>query len=278
MTMSDFKDELKEIARAWTPPVVWNWIKRVLGIRDPQGSLFCPVCGKRVDLFQPISLRLRKMYEQYPPVSRCLSETLYWHAYSCPHCGASDRSRLYAMYLSEKFLEMEKTGQQYLFLDIAPTWALPKFIKSHGFIRYRSADLYMENVDDKVDIMDMNIYQDGQFDVILCSHVLEHVNDDRKALSELYRVLKPSGFAIVMVPINLLLEKDFEDKNIVSEADRWRYFGQNDHVRSYSKNGFITKLKETGFIVHQYDEKYFGAFEFRKFGIEPHSVLYVVTK
>lgn len=280
----------KNIARGVTPPYVWCLMKKCFKWKpdppDPptweeqlKGSYMCPVCGKSVRFFNHLPYFYLKFNEMYPRVqSKNFSETMNSHAYTCPHCGATDRDRLYAMFLEQRFAELEKTQRQYRFLDVAPSKPLQNFIQRHVFIQYRSADLYMDDVDDKVDIMNMDIYQDGQFDAILCSHVLEHVEDDRKAMAELYRVLDSDGFAIVVVPIDLMLETDFEDKNIVSEADRWRYFGQNDHVRAYSKRGFIAKLEETGFVVHQYDEKYFGAWEFRNKGVEPHSVLYVVTK
>ena len=283
-------NRIKGIIRGLTPPFAWALMKKCFKSKkadekcDPQksfvkGDFFCPVCGKMVLNFLPLPIYYQEMKEKYPPIrKKTLGETMNRHAYSCPNCGESDRNRLYAMYLSNKFEEMRETRKQYSFLDLAPSIPLQKFIKSYDFIQYRSADLYMDNVDDKVDIMNMNIYSDDQFDIILCSHMLEHVEDDRKAMAELYRVLNPSGFAIIMVPIDLMLDADFEDKSIVSESDRWRYFGQGDHVRAYSKNGFVNKLKETGFVVHQYDEAYFGKWEFYNKGINPHSVLYVVTK
>jgi ubiquinone/menaquinone biosynthesis C-methylase UbiE len=121
-------------------------------------------------------------------------------------------------------------------------------------------------------------YVDNCFDMILCSHVLEHVDDDRKAMSELFRILKPSGFGIIMVPIDINLKEDFENPEYKTEAERWKYFGQNDHVRLYSKNGFATKLIQTGFKVNQLGIDYFGADVFEKNGIHPRSVLYVVEK
>jgi predicted SAM-dependent methyltransferase len=124
----------------------------------------------------------------------------------------------------------------------------------------------------------MNIYEDNTFDFFICSHVLEHIQNDIKAMSELYRVLKPGGKCIAMVPIALSLEEDYENPEITTAEGRWKHFGQDDHVRMYSKSGFVNKLASTGFLVHQLDVNFFGYEIFDKHGIHPRSVLYVVEK
>jgi SAM-dependent methyltransferase len=136
----------------------------------------------------------------------------------------------------------------------------------------------MEAVDDKIDIMDMHIYKDNSVDIFLCSHVLEHVSDDRKAISELYRILKSGGWGIIMVPILLHLKDIYEDPSVTSEAERWKHFGQGDHLRTYSKEGFKGRLAEGGFRITELGIEYFGADTFEKCGIYPRSVLYIVEK
>ena len=89
-------------------------------------------------------------------------------------------------------------------------------------------------------------YPDASFDVIYCSHVLEHVQDDRKAMREFYRILNTDGWAILLVPI--IAEETFEDPSIVEAEDRQRLFGQRDHVRRYGPD-YVDRLRETGFIV-----------------------------
>ena len=111
-----------------------------------------------------------------------------------------------------------------------------------------------------------------------CSHVLEHVPDDKKALCELYRILKPQGLGILMVPIILDLAEIDEEPTVIDETERWRRFGQNDHVRLYSKNGFIKRVKDAGFLIHQYGKDYFGEKLFEQNGITNQSILYVVEK
>jgi SAM-dependent methyltransferase len=124
----------------------------------------------------------------------------------------------------------------------------------------------------------MSCYEEGTFDAFICSHVLEHVSDDLKALSELFRILKPNGWGILMVPIILSLDQIDEDPLLEDIAERWRRFGQDDHVRMYSRNGFIERVIGAGFSVRQYGQEYFGAEVFKRYGISDKSILYVVEK
>lgn len=243
----------------------------------------CPVCGERVKAFQPlprwISENLEKHGYEYTTAQ---TETCNTRNYRCPYCEASDRERLYALYL-QKYFSSPESGHVNAILDIGPSTRLSRFIREQiaalgRNISYRTADLNNEQADDKVDIMAMEIYADGQFDFVICSHVLEHVTDDRLALRELYRVLKSGGKGIVMVPIVLGLEEIDEDPTIEDENERWRRFGQYDHVRIYSKDGFVDRVKEAGFLVRQYGKGFFGEDAFQKAAITDQSVLYVVEK
>ena len=99
----------------------------------------------------------------------------------------------------------------------------------------------------KVDITDIP-YEEHFFDVILCSHVLEHVQDDRKAMRELYRVLKPGGWALLQVPLQTGREKTYEDPSIVTPEERLKHFGQKDHVRIYGAD-YKDRLASAGFTV-----------------------------
>jgi len=245
---------------------------------ENKSDYLCPTCNNKVAKFFPLpDVFFKELNDNGFIHPLFLAETLNIFHYSCPVCGASDRDRLYSLYF-RTHAPLENTGQ-FRILDIAPTKPLQNFIKSaYPAIRYRSADFLMENVDDKVDLRNMDIYDDNNFDFIICSHVLEHIDDDTKAISELYRVLKQGCKSIIMVPILLNLTKDYENPEITDPGERWKHFGQNDHVRLYSKRGFIGKLMSAGFSVTEYNIGNFGPESFASAGIHPRSVLYVVKK
>jgi len=132
-------------------------------------------------------------------------------------------------------------------LHVAPEEAFrSRFSKNLGK-GYLTADLYNPSAMVKMDITDIQ-YPDETFDVIYCSHVLEHVPDDKKAMREFYRVLKPEGWAVLLVPI--LDGQTYEDPSITDPQERLKAFGQEDHVRKYGTDGvYLDRLKETGFHV-----------------------------
>jgi ubiquinone/menaquinone biosynthesis C-methylase UbiE len=136
----------------------------------------------------------------------------------------------------------------------------------------------MEGVDDHVDITRMDIYPDESFDAFICSHILEHVREDTKAMAELYRILKAGGWGIAMVPLLLGNEETREDPSKTTEAERWRYFCQGDHVRLYARKDFIARLESVGFRVVPLDVHHFGQENFRRHGISLTSVLYIAEK
>jgi SAM-dependent methyltransferase len=242
---------------------------------------YCPVCEAKVVSFLPLPEFFRENQQKYGfPFRSDEAETCNDEAYLCPGCGASDRDRLYALFLGDYIASLEVPID---IVDFAPSEALSAFIrrliKSSGKdVRYRTADLLAENVDDQVDISDLRSYENDQFAFFICSHVLEHVPDDRKALRELYRILKPGGRGILMAPIILSIDEIDEDPEVSDEGERWRRFGQFDHVRLYSKSGFLARVREAGFAVNELGQEFFGAELFARTGISTQSVLYVVEK
>ena len=259
-----------------------NIVKRVYGrlkrdtLRLIGPKRYCIICDRNFrGKFLPISkYYIENIKRTGFPYKFDDAETINYKEFNCPFCDSVDRERLYALFMAKKIQE----NQIYNLLDIAPSQILQEYLKKYSQIKYRSADLSMEGVDDIVDVMDMKIYPDCSFDIFICSHVLEHVLDDKKALRELRRILKPDGFGICMVPIISKLKEIDEDITITDPNERWRRFGQDDHVRLYSKQGYIDRLTEAGFKVEQYTVDSFSLREFILQGISPKSVLYIVKK
>jgi SAM-dependent methyltransferase len=238
----------------------------------------CPICQEQVDNFLPLSVFFMENFRKFGyPYTPDEAETINVEQYSCPHCGASDRDRLYACYLSEKIPQYH-TEDEILLLDIAPSQALSNFIEKFKQVNHLTADLLVEGTDLVVDITNMPEIDSNSYDILICSHVLEHVSNDKKALSELYRVLKPGGWGIIMVPIILTIDQIDEDPQVSDIAERWRRFGQYDHVRLYSKSGFIERVKAAGFELKQLGRDHFGESAFRQYGITNKSVLYIAEK
>lgn len=240
-----------------------------------QRKLCCPICQNSSESFIPLNM----------DYISSLEKNKFWHGldkfetlellnHSCPHCNSSDRERLYALYLNK----IQRKSEKLKMLEIAPPPAFSNWIRQQNKYLYRTCDLYMENVDDKVDITEMKEYPDESFDCLVCSHVLEHVSDDKKAVKELYRILAPKGWAIIMVPISLMIQETREDPSINSEEDRWQHYAQNDHVRLYSKNGFIQLLKDGGFKVETFSIADFDDYAFHNHGIDSKSILYIARK
>jgi ubiquinone/menaquinone biosynthesis C-methylase UbiE len=130
-------------------------------------------------------------------------------------------------------------------LHVAPEQAFENLLKHHLDSGYLTADLHKSGAMVRMDITDIE-YADDTFDVIYCSHVLEHIPDDRQAIRELLRVLKSDGWAVLLVPITA--DKTFEDPSVTEPTDRLRLFGNKDHVRKYGPD-FVERLKEGGFRV-----------------------------
>ena len=95
-------------------------------------------------------------------------------------------------------------------------------------------------------------FPDGEFDVIFCNHILEHVDDDRRAMREMYRVMRPGGWGIMLSPVNMERETTYEDPSITDPAERERHFGQKDHLRDYGRD-YGRRLSEAGFDVEEID-------------------------
>lgn len=165
----------------------------------------------------------------------------------CPVCESSDRIRLLYLFLKNRTNIF--TGRIRL-LHVAPEPSLEFIFKKRENIKYLTADVNPEQVMEQMDITGIR-YPENSFDAIICNHVLEHITDDRKAMKELFRVLKPGGWAVLQVPFSKILDKTFEDPSVTTPEDRERIFGQSDHVRIYGKD-YSERLRQSGFKVEEY--------------------------
>ena len=161
----------------------------------------------------------------------------------CPICGALERHRLMYLYMTRKTDLFN--GHRKRMLHVAPEPELSRWFQKTEYIDYLSADLSNPHAMVRMDITNIQ-YRDNTFDVIYCSHVLEHVPDDRKALREFCRVLKIGGWAILQVPITS--DVTFEDATVTRPEERERLFGQHDHVRRYGPD-YRDRLVDVGFSV-----------------------------
>lgn len=232
----------------------------------------CVYCGNRRG-FSSLENLQQQLKEFGFPYPLSAFETLSYRSYLCESCGASDRDRLYKIYLQQSRIVTKESRT----LDFAPSENLSAYLKSITE-NYRSADLLMENVDDKVDICNMKQYKNGTFDFFVCSHIMEHVNDDSKALSELYRVLAPGGRGILMTPIIKKAGVQDEDPKVTDVKERWRRFAQDDHVRLYEKKVFLQRVHNAGFKVRTYGYWNLNPIRLLQNGISLKTHLYIVEK
>jgi SAM-dependent methyltransferase len=167
--------------------------------------------------------------------------------------------------------------KNYKVLHIAPEQEFLRKFKKMKNLDYTSADLFSPIVDVKADILDLP-FADESFDVVICNHVLEHIEDDRKAMSELYRVMKKGGWGILQVPMKNSLEKTYEDFTITDPKERQKNFGQYDHVRWYGMD-YFDRLKSVGFDAEAnfYSQK-FSEEDIKRFGLNKNEILPVVRK
>lgn len=194
----------------------------------------------------------------------------------CYKCNSSDRERLIFAFL-EKELDFFRSKKDSKILHVSPESHLSEYIRKKEFSEYVGGDLFTDGYYYPEFVQNMDItkipFSDNYFDLIICNHVLEHIPNDQQAMSELYRVLKPNGLAILQVPISLVLANTFEDFSITKPEHRAEIFGQYDHVRIYGQD-YQKKLLQAGFqvnvknISNQYPEM----------GLNEKELLYTGTK
>jgi SAM-dependent methyltransferase len=159
----------------------------------------------------------------------------------CPNCDSLERHRLLWLALQPVIAASNTEGRK--LLHVAPEPCIAFYLKQQ--YDYLSVDMNPEKAMQQMDICQIPL-PDASFDAIICNHVLEHIPDDRKALHELYRVLKPNGWASIQVP--MVGEQTQEDLSITDPQIRTKLYGQADHVRQYGRD-FRHRLESVGFQV-----------------------------
>lgn len=206
----------------WVQPLISFYLK---------GSTFTdPIDGRSFRKFLPYGYGVQR--------SNALS----------PSTFSLERHRLLWLYLKN---ETNFFNKQKKVLHIAPEQCFLKRFREQKNLNYTTADLYSPIADVKADICNLP-FEKNTFDIVFANHVLEHIEDDKKAMSELFRVLKPGGMGIFQIPQDLALEKTYEDFSITSPEERTKHFGQYDHVRVYGRD-YFNRLRAVGFTVNEID-------------------------
>ncbi|MBX2974438.1 MAG: methyltransferase domain-containing protein [Flavobacteriales bacterium] len=192
-------------------------------------TVHCPICDQGAIAYLPSGS---------PPRPHVL----------CPFCGSRERARMAWLFLKER--KVLRAGLRVL--HVAPERCLREKLTVLPGVKYTAGDKFTPGYDYPSGTIDLDItampFADGSFDLILCSHVLEHVPDDHTAMKELHRVLAPGGMAILMVPIAMDRAVTDEDPTVVDPQERIRRFGQFDHVRQYGRD-YNDRLRAAGFTV-----------------------------
>ncbi len=233
----------------------------------------CCICGRRFHHFYPY--RNGKV-KPSPFLAELDFMTGNIENFSCPYCGSGDRERHLVMFFDK--LGLWKKFEGATVLHFAPEAGLKGRIEALCPREYVKADLLSSQPDvSRIDVMEIP-FPDHHFDFVLCCHVLEHVPDDQRALRELCRVLKPGGYGVLQTPFSRLLAHTFEDPNINTDPLRWRYYGQEDHVRLFGRD-LLDKIKAAGFTLDlKPHSEYFNAEETRRFGVCAKEDLILVSK
>lgn len=188
----------------------------------------CPCCRWRLRAFTHGGASFKARYLGY-----------------CPRCHAKARHRRIWLFLEQK---TNLFTDPLRLLHVSPEYCFSRRFKKMNNLDYIGADLNeCPNISIRMDLASTSIRSEI-FDAIICIHILEHIEDDRVAMKELYRVLKPGGWAVVSVPVRWD-QKTYENPNVISPEERELAFGETTHVRLYGYD-VIDRLEECGFRVH----------------------------
>lgn len=210
--------------------VVSHFILRIVAVFYIGNKKQCPVCHRKFRKLLPYGRIVKRKNAL------------------CPNCLSLERHRLIWLFLER---DTDFFTAELKVLHVAPEYCFIKRFKALPNLDYTTGDLESPLADVKMDILDIP-FKDNTFDVVICNHTLEHVQDDLKGMREFHRVLKPGGWGILNSPINEKRETTYEDPSITDPAEREKHFGQRDHVREYGLD-YTIRLAEAGFITNTQD-------------------------
>ncbi|NVJ89299.1 MAG: class I SAM-dependent methyltransferase [Flavobacteriaceae bacterium] len=228
---SVFKTILNIIPRTWLIKISF-WVKPIIAWYLKGNKYTDPIDGRSFRKFLPYGYGKQR--------NNALS----------PSTLSLERHRLMWLFLKDEtdFFTSKKTLNV---LHIAPEQCFLNIFRKQKNLSYITSDLESPIADVKADICNLP-FKENEFDVIFCNHVLEHIPDDKKAMQELYRVLKKGGFGIFQIPQDLSRATTLEDNSITDKKERAKIFGQYDHVRVYGRD-YFDRLRNVGFKVEEID-------------------------
>jgi len=257
----------------WLGKKLRGGLQKTSGLYFSGKTVFCPFCNRTYRKFLPGGYHFPVLQEKQVIGGGYRLNNV------CPRCYSIDRHRLVYLFLTKK---MNISVSRLKIFHVAPEGCLRIFLSGLPNIDYTSGVKYLEGyyyarMTNLVDITNLP-FEEGIFDAVICNHVLEHIPDDKKALDEIYRILKPGGFAILQVPFSKILVNTIEDPSIVTPEGREQAFGQFDHVRIYGQD-YRLRVESAGFTLKTYNpttEKWFDDIE--KYAINPEEDLFVAYK
>lgn len=268
--------KIKRLIPFWLGKKIRGTYQKFLGFLYKGKNYYCPYCQHSFSKMMADGEHL-DVISKYQIIGSGYRENC-----TCPRCYSKDRDRLIHLYLEKKtriFTDAHRV------LHIAPEAWLKELFQSLPHIHYTNGvkdgenmAYYYDRMTRYLDITDLEM-KDDFYDTIVCNHVLEHIPDDITAMKEIFRVLKPGGWAILQVPYSAILDQTYEDSSIVSPADREKYFGQFDHVRIYG-NDYVQRLHSSGFMVEQFNpvNEIWGKEYVSKYALNPKENLFIAHK
>lgn len=238
--------------------------RTIFGMLHPGKDVYCIYCNRTFSKFSSEGVK-SPAFIKYKVAGGGYKKNA-----QCPNCLSVDRSRL--LYLFFK-LRTNVYKNKTAILHISPNKEIAGVLTGDTITQTVGSiepEMYQEFNAIYQDVQKMD-FPDKSFDVVICCHVIEHVDNDRQAMAEIFRVLKPGGFAVLQVPLAINLETTIEDKTLATDKERKLKFGQTDHVRLYGLD-YLEKLKSVGFRValdNPYKNKWLPEDELKRHRLDP---------